>query len=993
MRPWTRSSVAVHGVVSRGNCPGFELKPRWRPGTVTLAAICCGAFLLLSLLAGCGGGSGDSGVVSGTGTILGLARNQEESLEGATVRIFSGGTEQALTRACTVGHGGAFAATVSSLRPGEAFTVQVTTVAGQAYRTRVPAFSDKCFVFVNALTTLCDTYLAAHPEVSLAEARRRVHGFLGIPAKAEMGDQVASRRFARFSCSEFALLGRQNPAGWQAFLEERAQAAHDWASDPANREVLLAYEPGYENPTNWWEDMEYEGHENNPVFDDVAEEIVCTADQGIKVTETVAKDVEGAFNLGHELGAGLIDNLIHIGINFIPGIGDKPDIADILTELGNITDQLNTIQSTLEAIEAQIASLSDQVTQAEYSGISTTLNNGAVALITSTSGGSAAYNQLIDAFTQFYNDGNQPDPLSTQTASNDLGTLMSGNTLASINTAAGLIHTDQFNPPPGQDSLMGLARSIYKADLFLSTASVGNFENQVNYYATLQSQAAHVLQALAAPYVLPTGLANFIVEEGTGASPASRQNQANGFIKTIHDNIQHQLCAFPYGPPTDDVVYAIQDKTVFSAASVDLGDSATNWSYANSFKSGGVSTWSVADTTSINNCLVNRVTKKGWCNALNAAGFALKPGKVTYEAGHRGGMSDSWTSDGTKTACANGFLTIKTEKTSDYGGGWYVTLGWIDADDGTTGTLGDQFLEATWGDIGWLMTQDICTWSGRTSMGKFHGPILLMGNPQNTGSNTIAPVAYGLYNGFTFQQGQVQFDPHSNNTSALQALGVFPISTQAKIDLSQYGINNAVYFSVDSKSVGYATISNVVRPPSDQWNNDNDTPSGPELPSSNFAGMIHWLPGSAGKSVTFTATRYLPDWTKVSSSIAITSPVSAGSAAPDAIQVWPTTYTIYSDDFKNTAAAGGVKLYVARHLARGAFEDATGSAGLTYACTTDAYPAGDPRISLDSQGVWRATEPLPDGTVVTVTITDTTVPVATDTRPTATSTITVITPP
>lgn len=166
----------------------------------------------------------------------------------------------------------------------------------------------------------------------------------------------------------------------------------------------------------------------------------------------------------------------------------------------------------------------------------------------------------------------------------------------------------------------------------------------------------------------------------------------------------------------------------------------------------------------------------------------------------------------------------------------------------------------------------------------------------------------------------------------------------------------------------------------------NTQPPGSTVPPPNSVGSIHWLPGSAGKSVTFTASRYLPNGTTTSGNVTLTSPVQANPSnpLPDAIQVWPSVYSVYPADLSNP----GLQLYVSRHFGSGLFQDVATGGG-----TNVTYTSSNPNVTINASGLVTSTVPIPAGTTITVTITDPTVPASTatvTTRPTVTATINVI---
>jgi len=751
---------------------------------------------------------------------------------------------------------------------------------------------------------------------------------------------------------------------------------------PAKNSIQLGFThgEGYENGA-----MYYWGEDNDPVFSsNVVESISNSVNQGISASETVTKEVSESLmgELESTLGDALIDNVVDICINHIPGLGDSPTIDEILTGISTIEGQLDTIKNMLSDLASFISA---EFNQANYNTLAASISQDITNITT-------AYGHLerINYYSSM-------SPVDTTDLATHVAALNKNMTPDIMYGYATTIASTQFcSADPLKQTMFSLARSITLADTFIGNAPSGpiaNLQNQVNYYASLQAEAVSVLQALAAPYMASDGTVNF------DSTPAGTQNEVTGYNNTITDNIQEEISALPYGSPTDDVIYAVKDNIVFTQASIDQGNAGENWTYAGSYTGGGLNAggWRVADTTSIQNYLYSRIQPSmtdggtdgaSYVVALNqpGVGFNLQPGNVTY---HKTGSK----SKDTIVATNHGFLTVLYDTSNQL-----LTVGWID-DDGKTGTIGScyEFNPANISNDLYNTNQDYWVIHDNSGygFGEFEGPVILMAQPStgNVDLNTIAAASYGLYNGFAFTVGPVQYDPYSNNSSAVQMLAVNPTFPNGKT--STYVMNNEVYFT--SSDPVNAPISNIVPPsPEDLDGSVPDASVGPITNPSFMAGMIHWLPGSSGESVTFTATRYLPNGTQVGPpnyqvSKVLVGPVLSNfqtSAQPDAIEVWPTSFGIYPKAFNiNDPTFKGVQLYVSRHFGVGALYDVATDTSRQNV----VYSSSDPSVSVNASGLVSSNLDLDAGTVVTITITDPLVPTGkTDTRPSVTATISVI---
>lgn len=439
----------------------------------------------------------------------------------------------------------------------------------------------------------------------------------------------------------------------------------------------------------------------------------------------------------------------------------------------------------------------------------------------------------------------------------------------------------------------------------------------------------------------------------------------------------------------------------FGLASTPGGDPAGNWyDYIRTLQLGGLGGWQPASTVEIQRLytLAESLPKapskpKSYSAVLNQYGFHLTPGPVTTQ-------SWCWSSDAgfyapkAETICANGFLTVSLMPSYLAAQVYFCQLGWID-DAGNTGVINPQpFLVTSLANLASVLDGDhTIQVQYRTApqansgvyYGQLKGPMVYvtLGNSASFTQPSFAFVPMGAYNGFTLRAGTKTADALSNGSSYTQPLTALPNGTGAAASYSaQYPMTNEVFWHSSDPTT--APISNVAPVVS-----ASPTPTPEFTPLPNAAGTIHWLAGSAGKSVTFTASRSLPNGTRVSGTVTLLSPVTAGIAPqPDAIEVWPSNYNIYSDELGST----GVKLYVSRHFGSGFFEDVATVLGQPGKLNV-TYSASDPNVAISSSGLVLSTAPIADGATITVTITDPMVPVSTDathTRASVTATINVI---
>lgn len=139
-------------------------------------------------------------------------------------------------------------------------------------------------------------------------------------------------------------------------------------------------------------------------------------------------------------------------------------------------------------------------------------------------------------------------------------------------------------------------------------------------------------------------------------------------------------------------------------------------------------------------------------------------------------------------------------------------------------------------------------------------------------------------------------------------------------------------------------------------------------------GTIHWLPGSYGASVTFTAQRQRPQdpaGTLVQASLTLTSPVTNAAPRPQAISVWPSRYGVVASNWV-AFAANGLQLHATRYYGSGDCQDARSAVTYTLGSNSQGF-------AISPQGWLSTTLPVKPaaGTQLVVTVTDPQVPAAT----------------
>jgi hypothetical protein len=525
------------------------------------------------------------------------------------------------------------------------------------------------------------------------------------------------------------------------------------------------------------------------------------------------------------------------------------------------------------------------------------------------------------------------------------------------------IHETQFAPSqPGVPSLRSLSRDLTGANSFLSYATIMNLGSQQCYYTSMQVLAIVLIDSLSSPSA-------FLLPQPPGVksinTPAGIKNDANSDMDDINSNISEEMSALPYQLLDQTQVYDITNKRLFQGASVSNSTAGTTYNYAASLSSGGLSDWSIASMSGVEG-VFGQVPGKpsSYSQALQAYGFKLQPGIVKYHKWTKmvNSQGTSWTDNGDVTATSNGFLTLSIDVSGT------ATAGWID-DTGKTGTIatfsaGSTIQNSLDGDKTYFAGQSngyMCTYY--YYYGRINGPCIIMYDFNQANCLTNQPPSFlpgilGFYNGFTINSDSVVFDT-DNQQAATQQLSAIPkYLSFVPSSFNTYDLTESVYWT--SSDPVNAPVSNVPKLHL-LTGEDQDPDNTPQFTSQDLtSGIIHWLPGSYGKTVTFTATRFLPNGSTVSGSIDINNNFIFEYAAihTDAVNIYPVGYTIHGDDLMNY----GLYVYVTAHQIDGQFIDITGTANLS----TD-----NPAVNVASDGRVKAASVLPAGTTVTVSVTDT----------------------
>lgn len=902
---------------------------------------------IATFIAGCSGSSSNDKTpdyMRGTATIYGRAVLDSYPIADASVSIVS--ANGYVLGKGTTDHGGAFQAKMTHLPTG-AYSVNVTASDGLVFSNEIDKLDDR-FIHVNAMTTIRKAFRARHPEITIADARTIVHRYFGITPGHDLGDEVAQKAYSGFSSSEFVREALKHSGKLKGYVEDAVTAIPTALPLPGATEsegpdewimIIKESDPGKPLPQP---DIDLQQDWNERQLQKMIDnQMASTHLPEAKVSEEVAAEIDDEFSIGASIGDAIIDNIVGIGFDLIPGIGKGWALNQIASQLGMIEGQLSILIdmiTNLEAVETV------QFNETDYLTISNQMNP-APANIT-------AANNIVQAIVQYSNP-NQPDPTNTDEKIQDL---LTGYTMDNMINYADTIQSVQFSGSPQTHPLIAYAKTLNNADKYISNTTLSGFYNQIYYYVTLQSQAMGVINSLSSPaYVTQTGHYNFV------STPAGSKNDAGQYAYQITSNIQQQMSYKPYQLLDANQILDISDKRVFQAASYlgSTGGSSSN--YVDALTSGGLEVWSVASPSEIKN-LFNTVPgskPSSYSSSLNSMGFNLKPGSVTYsrQVNNRYGK---WVNGGSFTATSNGFLTY-----SQSGSTW--TIGWVD-DKGNTGTIGTykgsnsissvldssrdvyQGAADTMGDVNYA--------------GHINGPVIIVASPYNAfeyynQQASAAPIAFGYYNGINITSGTPQ--ANQGGKTYTQQFSAFPVPESSYTSyVANYDITQSVFWEILDQAGNPTSDTTVFI--SNAPVADEPQPAGPQTytaPPSTI-GIVTWMSGSAGKTFKIRASRYNPDGTiQTGITQTVTSPVS-GSAVlePLGVSVWPTKWFVDNSEFHST----GVRIWSSIYLGDGSFLD-----GATNSLFPVTYSAADNRLTIEDDGLIKSKTILPAGTPLVIT--------------------------
>lgn len=829
--------------------------------------------------------------------------------------------------------------------PRGAFSVVVTAPNGEVFSAEADGVTDgrPPFVHVNALTTLCRAYHARHPELSLAQVRDRVHRKVGIRPRFDLGDHVASPFYSMFSSRAFMQRARQHPGGHAAYLES---VVEDF-DRPATRSAGTAYLGVEAEPGNWI--VPYVEPQN--FIANIAPEWENGVGRMLAPATTAAEEVAEGFSLVTAVGDGLIDSVIGLIVDHIPGVGLITEFNKLESHLAEIQNQLDQITQALGLLAL---TLNQQFTQTEYTNLSSSLNQQAQDI-------QGIYAQLQQIQQDAYGVPPTHNPNTTALATDIQSLYANPNWVnTQIQADAASIHTVQALGTPGNQPLMTFARQLANTSHFLGSANVSLLQSQMNYYQGLQIQALNVLAAINAP--APYN----VVGQNT---PAGLRLQAARWINQISGNIAQEVMQQPFPPYTQNYFADLSNAMLYQNASVSLKGVGAECTYALALTDGGMS-WQVAGNPSLQNTfnLVNQImggsnqSITAWLNSN--LGTDLQPGAVTYYSSKSPGA--------VFTPTSKGFATVTAVPTKT-AGQFNFTVGWID-DHAKSGTIGTY--TGTWANFasdvdsgGWAIYFGSKTGGYAAAI---KGPVLVMRASDNASTAAFgSEVVLGQYTGLSVSDsapdgsGKSPFvpDPYSGGSSGTKSL--YALTTSSQASAKPFDLSSDVCWT--SSDPTNAPISNVPVSPGTA-----DTPQFP--PPAMSPGTIHWLPGSFGQKVTFTAQRQRPQdasGTFVQASVTLSSPVTASTPNPQAVSAWPSRYNVLASNWSDFAAQG-LQLHATRYYGSGDCEDARSAVTWTLGPDSEGF-------TISPQG-WLSTT-LPSkpaaGTKLVITVTDPQIPAQT----------------
>ena len=186
------------------------LKNRWL--MISLVIV-----LLATSFSGCTKGTKSSAILWGS-------VNLDQPIEDATVSIYTADGEMIFEEVNSTHPSGFFMIEVDSL-PSE-FEIVATggTLGNESFTgtvvRQVQGFDGNEYYYVNALTTLIDTYEDNHPEMSFNESKDTVESFLGIQSVSDIDDVIAAPdHYAHIFSHDVFMTEVENAGGFNDFID------------------------------------------------------------------------------------------------------------------------------------------------------------------------------------------------------------------------------------------------------------------------------------------------------------------------------------------------------------------------------------------------------------------------------------------------------------------------------------------------------------------------------------------------------------------------------------------------------------------------------------------------------------------------------------------------------------------------------------------------------------------------------------------------------
>ncbi len=906
--------------------------------------------LMTLILVGCGGGSGNDAPkpVPGEAVILGRAVIENKALEGGIVSIEdASGATIPLKAPPTVDAAGMFAANLTAL-PQRSFTVHVTmpgditTVVkgfkaetltipkGSVFSAEQEKLPGNRVIHLNLLTTLCKAYRNLNPSAGISEARTRVLNFIQAPESYRNADELLHPDYSRFSSLVFIKNAQDSSMELRDYIKGFAKLVH------SGKPVSVP------TPLINWEQYFYQ---------EINVRIEMVQKPAVKLSEDAAKQFSGG-----ALAKALVSNVLGAVIKVATSIKDYEQKQALINALLDIENMLKQIISQLQVM---LDWISQRFDVSDYTNLSNQIVGDMNTIKT-------AYGNIHNASVYASSDPPDTTDLDTQ-----LQAIYTQYTLDGIFNNGQNIFARQWGKDPLSGNMMSLARTILGADRFLGDQIQGDQRQQMYTYLGYQGQAGAIITTLGQPALISNPAQPYVVQYSFSGNAAGNMNKATGYYERITNDIQRQMSFIPKPLLDPAHIYDVKYKIVYQNAAVTSGSGGDKARYASGLSSGGLSNWQVADLTTVKNLIpVEGV------DALKAKGFNLQPGPVTYQYMEYlcNQYRCNWTNKGTTTATNSGFVVVDISAKE-------IDAYWIDG-KGNSGKIGycnlttdpkydinactdKDLAKALDSDHDFFIKDSGGRWGEETDCaGKINGPMIII-NRLDTKNFTqpAAAVATMKYSGISID-GSASWtaDRNSGGSSGTQQLKALPIAVSGGPSVDGQDLTSDVLWEAwdpsdptNSTPVDptIATISNIPVP-------DNPPAPSPDFPPvPHKIGTIHWLPGSYGKSVTFTASRYLPDGTRITGQITIASPVFRGTAQPDAIDVFPSVVQTTGSYLAST----GFQIHATRHWPRGWFEDASAKV---------VYTSSDNRVTVSASGFVSLAPgaSLPSGTVVTITATD-----------------------